>query len=139
MLEPQIASILTAISPTSLFPKLKVWAVFILCLLFSGVGVGLSFFVFGPTITGFRLWGLGLALAVIMLGITYGAKYANTNSREEFSPIDLIQYTTQGFLWPSTWPALAERFGIDSIDSPTQASGHFVDSCIVLIGAACAA
>lgn len=74
---------------------------FILCLLFSAVGVGLSFLVLGAAITGYRLWGVGLVISVTMLGITYGAKYANADARESFTPFDLIQYLSQGFLWPN--------------------------------------
>jgi len=56
-----------------------------------------------------------------MLGISYGAKYANTNAREGFTPIDLIQYLTQGFTWPSTWPGLAKFVGIATIEPPVKA------------------
>src|SRR5688572_1951600 len=84
--------------------NVRVWGVFLLCLLFSGVGVALSLLAFGSTIKGFRLWGIGLAISIIMLGISYGAKYANNDARESFTPVDLIQYLSQGFLWPSTWP-----------------------------------
>lgn len=59
-------------------------------------------------------------LAVTMLGISYGAKYANADAREGFTPVDLIQYLTQGFLWPSTWPALAKFLGITSIEPPIK-------------------
>jgi hypothetical protein len=98
--------------------SVRVWAVFILCLLFSALGVGLSFLVLGTTITGYRLWGIGLVISVTMLGITYGAKYANADARESFTPVDLIQYLSQGFLWPSTWPALASVAGIQKIEAP---------------------
>jgi len=99
-----------------------VWAVFVLCLLCSAVGVGLSFWVLGGTVTGYRLWGIGLLIAVTMLGISYGAKYANADARETFTPIDLIQYLSQGFLWPSTWPALADFLGVSKIAPPPHAA-----------------
>lgn len=97
----------------------RTWGVFILCLLFSGIGVGLSFLLLGPTITGYRLWGVGLVIAIIMLGISYGAKYASPDARESFTPVDLIQYLSQGFLWPSTWPGLAKFLNITPIEPPT--------------------
>jgi len=100
--------------------NVRVWGVFILCLLFSGIGVALSFLAFGATIRGFRLWGIGLAISIIMLGISYGAKYANNDARESFTPVDLIQYLSQGFLWPSTWPALADFLGIAKIEPPVK-------------------
>jgi hypothetical protein len=100
--------------------NVKVWAVFALCLIFSGTGVGLSFFVLGATITGYRLWGVGIVIAVTMLGISYGAKYANADARTSFTPLDLIQYLSQGFLWPSTWPALAQFTGVGTIEPPVQ-------------------
>lgn len=123
MLEP-IATLITSKTIGSIFQlrDVRVWGVFFLCFLFSGIGVGLSFIVFGSTIQGFRLWGVGITLAIIMLGVSYSAKYANKNAREYFTPPDLIQYLSQGFLWPSTWPALADFIGIAKISSPTKSA-----------------
>lgn len=101
---------------------LLVWITFGLCLVCSCVGVGLSFLTFGTVISGFRMWGVGFAIAVVMLGLTYGAKYANADSRRTFTPVDFLQYLSQGFLWPSTWPALADFLGIDPLDPPASAA-----------------
>lgn len=105
-----------------LYQTLRVWAVFFCCLLLSGVGVALSFLAFGGNITGSAKWGIGLAISIIMLGITYGAKYANADARRSFTPVDFIQYLTQGFLWPSTWPALASLLGVTTVAPPKGAS-----------------
>jgi FtsH-binding integral membrane protein len=104
--------------------QLKVWAVFMLCLVFSGIGVAISFLAFGTNITGIKKWGIGLVIAIVMLGISYGAKYANNEARKTFTPVDLIQYLSQGFLWPSTWPALADFLGIQKVISPPQTSSQ---------------
>ena len=100
--------------------QVRVWGVFLLCLLSSALGVVLSFFLLGSVVRGYRLWGFGLVIAITMLGISYGAKYANADSRAKFTPVDMIQYITQGFLWPSTWPALADLLGIEKIAPPTD-------------------
>ena len=96
----------------------KIWLVFLLCLEFSSVGVLISFFVFELTITSFNWWAVSVVISIVMLGISYGAKYANSDARKTFTPVDLIQYLSQGFLWPSTWPALADLLGIQSIQPP---------------------
>jgi hypothetical protein len=101
---------------------LLIWTTFALCLACSVIGVILSFVAFGSAITGFKLWGIGLVISVIMLGISYGAKYASEQARREFTPVDLVQYLGQGFLWPSTWPALADRLGVDKIEPPDTAA-----------------
>ena len=98
--------------------KDKVWWVFIACLACSAIGVFISFLAFGSKITGWQAWGVGLVISVTMLGISYGAKYASENARKIFTPVDLIQYLSQGFLWPSTWPALAEALGFERIEPP---------------------
>ncbi len=105
----------------------KVWVVFFLCLVVSGAGVGLSFLVLGATFTGYRLWGVGTVLAIMMLGLSYGAKYANPNAREYFTPVDLIQYLSQGFLWPSTWPGLANFLGIPKIEPPVEGAALLLE------------
>ena len=61
-----------------------------------------------------------------MLGVSYGAKYANPDARESFTPMDLIQYLSQGFLWPSTWPALATFLGVEKIEPPVKAALSYV-------------
>ena len=96
----------------------KVWAMFLLFLIFSAIGVAISFDVFGSTITGFEQWEIGLVISVLMLGISYGAKYANANARQSFTPMDFIQYLSQGLLWPTTWPALAEMLGVKTVTPP---------------------
>jgi len=91
------------------------------------LGVGLSFLVLGTTITGYRLWGIGLVISITMLGITYGAKYANADARESFTPVDFIQYLSQGFPWPTTWPALANLAGIQKIEPPRKGVSFLVE------------
>lgn len=125
MLEPQIVSMLYMLNSRIMSnflssKQVRIWGVFLLCLLFSGIGVFLSLWLLGTVIKGYRLWGFGLVIAVTMLGISYGAKYANDDARERFTPVDLIQYLTQGFLWPSTWPALAKFMGITTIEAPAE-------------------
>jgi hypothetical protein len=104
------------------FEGTKVWLVFLACLIVSALGVLISFVVFGSTITGIQKWAGGAVIAVVMLGISYGAKYANADARKSFTPVDIIQYLSQGFLWPSTWPALADFIGIEKIKPPEQTS-----------------
>jgi hypothetical protein len=98
----------------------KTWVVFILCWLLSIVGVGASFLVLGSTISGYRLWGISIVIAVGMISLSYGQKYAKVESRISFTPVDFISYLIQGFLWPTTWPALAQAIGVSSsITGPT--------------------
>jgi hypothetical protein len=97
---------------------IKVWVVFLLCFIFSLFGVLISFWVFGSTITGINRWVTSIVISVAMLGLTYAAKYANSDARTKFTPLDLTQYLVQGFLWPSTWPALADLLGIQNISPP---------------------
>jgi hypothetical protein len=96
----------------------KTWLVFLLCLGLTLAGVVVSFLVFGSTITGTKKWGVALVVSVVMLGLTYGAKYSNPNSRSDFTPVDALQYLSQAFLWPSTWPALADLVGIQKVAPP---------------------
>ena len=122
MLEPQLTNIIALALPSGMKPYLRTWGVFLGCLICSAIGVGICFFVFGEKITGFRLWGIGLVISVVMLGVSYGAKYASPEARESFTPMDLIQYFSQGFLWPSTWPALADILGVHKIEPPIKAA-----------------
>ena len=101
------------------------WGVFVLCLVSSAVGVFLSFLVFGTAITGARVWGVGVAVSVIMLGLSYGAKYATPKARGNFTPLDFVQYLTQGFLWPSAWPGLAKLIGLEIVPPPAETGGIF--------------
>jgi|GEM_PF-6036686 len=106
---------------------IKVWAVFLLCLMFSLLGVWLSFRVFGEKISAVGHWEAALAIAIVMLGLTYGAKFANADARKNITPVDLIQYVSQGFLWPSTWPALAERLNVITVPGPKGATTQLVE------------
>lgn len=113
-------------------PNAKSWAVFTGCLFFSAVGVAISFLLFGTTIKSWALYGVGFVIAIIMLGISYGAKFANPEARTSFTPMDLIQYLSQGFLWPSTWPGLAKFLDVDVIKPPrdnsvNEAALYFLD------------
>ena len=51
-----------------------VWITFALCLICSGVGVGLSFLAFGTVVAGIRMWGVGFDIAVVMLGLLYAPR-----------------------------------------------------------------
>jgi hypothetical protein len=108
----------------------KIWVVFVLCLLLTVLGVLVSFLVFGSTITGTRKWGVALVVSTVMLGLSYGAKYSNSDARGVFTPVDALQYLSQAFLWPSTWPALADLVGIEKVAPPVRSNllehGHSV-------------
>lgn len=106
--------------PPPWMDPLRVWAVFILCFVFSVIGVAVSFAVFGKAISGSRAWGVALVVSVVMLSISYGAKYSNAEARKAFTPIDVLQYLSQGILWPSTWPALADLVGIQRVAPPSH-------------------
>jgi hypothetical protein len=99
---------------------IKEWAVFLLCLAASGVGVIISFAVFGSTITGIKLWGLAVVIAIIMLGLNYATKWSNVQTRRRFTPVDFVLYVSQGFLWPAAWPALADKLHIDKLAPPAK-------------------
>ena len=138
LVEPATFSLLTSLNAAILGNLLTskqvcIWGVFVLCLFFSALGVVLSFWLLGTVIKGTQLWGFGLVIAVTMLGISYGAKYANADAREGFTPADLIQYLTQGFLWPSTWPALAKFLGITSIEPPIKGASLLQDMMPALL------
>jgi hypothetical protein len=125
MLENQIATMITGLGggarrAAADSAQVRVWAVFLLCLAFSALGVVLSFWLLGTLITGYRMWGFAMVIAITMLGVSYGAKYANADARVHFTPVDLIQYLGQGFLWPSTWPALADLLGVPKVESPVE-------------------
>jgi hypothetical protein len=92
----------------------RTWAVFILCWFFSFVGVGASFLILQSAIFGFKFWGISLIIAIAMISLSYGQKYAKVESRNSFTPVDLISYIIQGFLWPTTWPTLAKAVGVES-------------------------
>jgi hypothetical protein len=53
-----------------------------------------------------------------MISLSYGQKYIKLESRNSFTPVDLISYVIQGFLWPTTWPTLAQAIGISSSITP---------------------
>jgi hypothetical protein len=94
--------------------SVKTWLVFILCWTFSIVGVGASFLVLGSDVAGYRLWGISIVIAVGMISLSYGQKYAKVESRTSFTPVDLLIYLIQGFLWPTTWPTLAKAIGVST-------------------------
>jgi len=97
-------------------------------------GVFLSFKLFVPTLTAFpNQKEVGFAIAVIMLGVSYGAKFANTSAREVFTPLDLIQYLSQGFLWPSVWPSLATFLKIPPVAAPTTTLLIYPNSLATII------
>jgi hypothetical protein len=98
--------------------EVKTWTVFGACFISSAIGVGISFLVFSHTLSAVPTWLVGFVISVVMLGVNYGAKYASEDSRKKFSPVDLIQYLSQGFLWPNAWPALAAVFNMAVIAGP---------------------
>lgn len=109
---------------------IRMWVVFLACALSALFGVVVAFLVFGTKINQIgspanrpTLYLLMVVITVVMLGLTYGTKYATQASRESFTPLDLIQYITAGFLWPSTWPGLADFLNIQTIPPPTTTSG----------------
>jgi hypothetical protein len=126
MLDGALLELASFVLPPGMKHHLKAWSVFLGCLLCSALGVGICFWVFGGKMTGIRLWGISLVISIVMLGVSYGAKYANLDARESFTPMDLIQYLSQGFLWPSTWPALANFLGVEKIEPPIKAALSFV-------------
>ena len=132
MFEPALISVASAVLPTSMKAHLRAWGVFFGCLACSAIGVWIAFLVFGGKLTGVRLWGVGLVVSIIMLGVSYGAKYANVDARESFTPMDLIQYLSQGFLWPSTWPALADFLGVQKIEAPIKEGAALIQHFITL-------
>lgn len=101
-----------------------IWLVFAGCAVCTILGVVASFYVLGSTITGSRLWILSIVISVGMLFITYGQKYSVPQSRLAFTPVDVLAYLVQGFLWPTTWPSFAHAIGISSsISAPSLPPG----------------
>lgn len=97
----------------------RTWIVFGLCLLCSGLGVLVSFSIFGPTISSAgNRWVVSVGVAAAMLSLSYGAKYSHIDSRTEFNPMDALNFFVQGVLWPITWPTLAKFLGIPVIGGP---------------------
>jgi hypothetical protein len=118
-------SLLNALRIALSMEAVKTWVVFILCWLTSIVGVAASFLILGSTIVGYRLWGISIIIAVGMISVSYGQKYAKLESRISFTPIDVITYLIRGFLWPTTWPTLAKSIGVpSSISGPTATTGE---------------
>jgi len=94
------------------------WVVFLACAVCTAIGIFLSY-KFITVNTAVNFWYVGIIITVGMLSLTYGAKWASEESRRRFTPIDLIQFILQGFLWPSAWPSLAAQLGVDtSIEPP---------------------
>jgi hypothetical protein len=89
MLVEPLTLAITASSFFSVFKLevVKTWVVFILCWLMSIIGVGASFLVLGSTVAGFRLWGISIIIAIGMISLSYGQKYAKIN--REF-PLHLL-------------------------------------------------
>lgn len=133
MLEPQLARVASVVIPESMKPQATEWGVFIGCFACSAVGVFASFLIFGGELTGPRFWVLGLVISIVMLGVSYSAKYASVEARGSFTPMDLVQYLSQGFLWPSTWPGLAEITGIQQIEPPVDAGAALIHQLISML------
>ena len=93
MFEPQLQSTVKFVLPPNMVPHLKAWGVFLGCLICSAIGVGICFWIFGGKMTGVRLWGISLVISIVMLGVSYGAKYANPDSRESLLNITRMYIT----------------------------------------------
>jgi hypothetical protein len=94
------------------------WVVFVICVLFMALGVMLSFIVFGTVLKGSRMVAGAFAIVVVMLGISYGTKAHREATRRSLTPLEVVHFTAQGFLWPGAWPALASVLGIQAIAGP---------------------
>ena len=104
--------------------EIQTWAVFLMCLFFSIVGGFGSFLLLSSTLPRFKLWRISIIIAIGMIGLSYFQKYSNIDARTSFTPIDLITYLLQGFLWPTTWPTLASAIGVSSfITAPAAPTG----------------
>ena len=66
------------------------------------------------------------------LGVSYNSKFSIEEARGNFTQPDLIHFLGQGFLWPSTWPALATFIGLERIDPPAETS-HLINSLFALL------
>ena len=96
------------------------WRVFLWCLVTTAVGVGIYLFLF-PVDSRFNFGqtvALGLIVAFAMMGLNYAAKYSNTATRNDFTPVDVLSYSVQGFAWPALWPSLAAAVGAVVIEPP---------------------
>jgi hypothetical protein len=98
------------------------WAAFLACLGCTAIGVALNFLIFGAQLTGTPGWVLTVVIALAMMSLSYGAKYGDAANRANFTPLDVLQYTSQGFLWPASWPALAHVLGIQPLTPPAVAA-----------------
>jgi hypothetical protein len=96
----------------------RMWIVFLLCLLSTGAGVWFSFSLLGAGLTRTTLWQMSLVISAFMLLTTYAGKYAHHTARTSFTPLDILQTFTQGFLWPSAWPSIAHLTGVHSVGGP---------------------
>lgn len=62
--------------------EVKTWAVFLLCLFFSVVGVVGNFLLLGSTISRYKLWGISIIIAIGMIGLSYIQKYSIVETRK---------------------------------------------------------
>ena len=104
-------------------PQVQEWVVFAICFVATLVGVLISFLLFGTVIASAKFWPVALIITVVMIGISYGTKYSREISRRSLNPLELVHFLAQGFLWPSTWPALAAALGIVTIAAPKTTGG----------------
>jgi hypothetical protein len=126
---PSLAPPQNGAQPPTLSPvqvRILTWFVFFGCLFFSALGAVASFLILGSTISVYKMWVFSVIIAVGMISLSYVQKYSNLASRTSFTPIDAISYAIQGFLWPSTWPSLAQAIGISSTIAPpsSPSPGH---------------
>jgi hypothetical protein len=96
------------------------WLVLLTCAAFTGLGVFLSYQII-PISKEVNSWYVGIIITIGMLSVTYYPKYLLEESRNRFTPPEMIQYLLQGIIWPSAWPTLAVQLGLETppIDKPT--------------------
>ena len=92
------------------------WIVFGLCAASGALGVLVSFKVSGVgTYTGPQFW-LAILITVLLLSVSYGAKFSDESARKRFTVPDFLQFAAQGVLWPAAVPGIATNFHIPNIN-----------------------
>jgi hypothetical protein len=102
----------------------ETWAVWLVLMVCTAVGVVIDMVVFPPTATldTTRVTLLTIVIVFAMNNLTYAPKWANEASRRTLSPLEIGQYLVQGFGWAATWPALAQLIGSSKIDPANTVS-----------------
>jgi len=94
------------------------WAIWLVLMICTGIGVAINLVVFPPTATlnTTQVWLVTVVIVLAMNNLTYAGKFSNGDSRHQLSPVEVGQYVIQGFGWAATWPALAQLMGSAKID-----------------------